>query len=108
MELGQVTVFGEVKPVGKPPSAKTKRQKSQEIKNKISILYNLYEKLFYKSDVWLMTTKEAVIKDNIIYYVDERQAEPIGMSELTINDINQRIKIMSELLQKGQCNDAHR
>lgn len=101
MELRQATLFGEAEAVGEKTTAKPKRQKSQDIHNKISILYNLYEKLFYKSDVWLMTTKEAVIKDNIIYYVDERQAEPIGMSELTINDIDQRIKIMSELLQKG-------
>lgn len=98
MVLRQATLFGEAKAVGIKTPAKPKRKKQQTTKNKIDILYSLYEKLFYKSDVWLLTAKEAVIKDNIIYYVDERQAEPIGMSELTICDIDKRILIMKGVL----------
>lgn len=98
MVLRQATLFGEAKAVGKKPPTKPKRKKQQTTKNKIDILYSLYEKLFYKSDIWLLTAKEAVIKDNIIYYVDERQAEPIGMSELTICDIDKRILIMKGVL----------
>lgn len=98
MGLRQATLFGEAKAASKKPPAKPKRKKQQTTKNKIDILYSLYEKLFYKSEVWLLTPKEAVIKDNIIYYVDERQAEPIGMSELTISDIDKRILIMKGVL----------
>ena len=96
MELMQASLFGEAILVKK--KTKPKKRRNESLKNKIKELYDLYEKLYEKNNKWLFDMREAVVENNIIYYIEERQAEPIELINLTlIENIDLKIERMREL-----------
>lgn len=101
MEFKQVNIFGEqiliVNKNNKSVKFKTKN-KNKVLENKIKILYKMYEELYEKQNINLLDNREIIIKKNIIYYLEERQAEPIDIINLSINDIDKRILRMKEIL----------
>lgn len=101
MELKQASIFGEYKQVGKKINKKNVPKKNKinlELKQKIEILYNMYEQLYEKQNINLLDSRDIIIKENIISYPEERQSEPIDIISLGIYDIDKRIIRMKEVL----------
>ena len=99
MELKQAGIFGEYYLVGKKKkSKKNNNNKNVELKQKLQLLYDLYEKLYEQQNINPLEYRDVIIKGNIIVYPEERQAEPINSIKLTIHDIDKRISIMQEMV----------
>ena len=102
MELKQASIFGEYKQVVKKYNKNNKKSvptKTKELKEKITILYNLYQLLYEKLNIDCLEQREIIIKQNIIIYPDEQQAEPIEITNMNIlDDIDKRINKMKEIL----------
>ena len=101
MDCIQIDIYGKEKVLKK----KNKKRKSicdpKELilKTKIDILYELYEKLYERFNVDLMEQREAIVINNIILFVEERQAEPIELINLTLcENIDYKITKMKEIL----------
>lgn len=99
MVLKQVTIFGGLEPVKiKKDQRKKENNKNKVLKEKITLLYNLYYQLYTKQNIDIFEQKEIILKDNIIIYVDEKQAEPIEFINLAlIENIDKKIERMKEL-----------
>ena len=104
MELKQSNIYGEqiliVNKNNKSVKPKTK-DKNKILKNKIKILYKMYEELYEKQNISLLDNREIIVKGNIVSYPEERQAEPSDIKNLTIKDIDKRILRMKEILNVG-------
>lgn len=102
MELKQVNIFGEYVnlKVIKKNDTKIKKviKKNENLKQKIRILYKMYEQLYEKQNISLLEPRDVIIRNNIIIYPEDRQAEPIDTISLGIYDIDKRILIMKEIL----------
>lgn len=84
---------------------KTNNKEKHEKKNnfgvlrqKIELLYKLYEELYNRQNISILEPRDVVIKGNIIIYPEDRQAEPIELINLTIYDIDERIAKMKKAL----------
>lgn len=101
MGLKQVNLFGEqiliINKNNKSVKSKIK-DKNKTLKNKIEILYKMYEELYEKQNINLLDNREIIMKGNIISYPEERQSEPIDIINLGIYDIDKRILRMKEIL----------
>ena len=105
MELKQINIYGECEFVNEKvvaknaPRCKKVVAKNAKLKNKIKILYRLYEQLYEQQNISFLDNRTVIIKNNIIAYPDERQAEPIELIKLNIiDDIDKRIKKMEQIL----------
>lgn len=102
MELKQVNIFGEYVnlKVIKKNDTKIKKviKKNENLKQKIRILYKMYEQLYEKQNISLLEPRDVIIRNNIIIYPEDRQAEPIDTISLGIYDIDKRILRMKEIL----------
>jgi hypothetical protein len=96
MELKQAGIFGEYYLVGKKKKSKKNDNKNVELKQKLQLLYDLYERLYEQQNIDPLEYRDIIIKGNIIVYPEERQAEPIDSIKLTTYDIDKRISIMQE------------
>ena len=97
MELKQASIFGNYIKIGRK-KRNTPRNKDPGLKDKIRLLYGMYEKLYEQQNVKLFEIRDFIIKNNIAIYPDDRQAEPIELQRYTIYDIDERIKRMREYL----------
>ena len=97
--LKQVNIYGELIEIA-CKSKSVQKPRNQKLKQKIDKLYALYENLFKKQDVNILELREVIVKDDILIYPEDRQAEPVCMIELTIEDIDKRIEIMSKFMEK--------
>lgn len=102
MELKQADIFGGCKPIVKKNN-KTKPPKEQsELKPKIELLYNLYEKLYEQLNINIMEQRDFIIRKKgkiiIFVYPGDRQAEPRDLYNAGLNDLDKRIKRMQEVL----------
>ncbi len=100
MELKQADVFGGYKLVEKRHKPK-KLVKNQEVKEKIKLLYELYEKLYDKQNIDLFEQRDIIIKGNIICYPNDRQAEPAELTVLSIEEVDKKIQVMKKTLNDG-------
>lgn len=100
MVLRQASIFGDYKVVIKHNKKKsTKREKNKELKAKINLLYSLYEQLYETLNISVLEQREVIIKHNIVAYPEDRQAEPMEIINMnTIDDIDERIKVMKDTL----------
>lgn len=99
MVLKQASIFGEYKEIVIKKKSTPKKRKNEELKQKINILYNLYQQLYEKQNISLLESKEIIINKNIIAYPEERQAEPLELITMNIlDDIDKRINKMKEIL----------
>lgn len=96
MELKQANIFGEYYLVGKKKKLRKDIDKNLELKQKLQLLYDLYERLYEQQNINPLEYRDIIIRGKIIIYPDERQAEPIESINLTIEDIDKRINIMQE------------
>lgn len=113
-----MSIFGECKPVvGKhTPEYKPRKlsKKNRELKQKLETLYDLYYKLYELQNISILEQREIIRKGDIIVYVEDRQAEPIEISNMNVlDDIDKRIKITQEkyeqlqfeFMKEYQCNE---
>lgn len=98
MGLKQADIFGGHKEIKKKTATPTKKKENKLLKQKIDILYAMYEELYRKQNIGLLEQRDAIIKNNIIAYPEEKQAEPINIIKLSIYDIDERIKVMRQAL----------
>lgn len=101
MVLKQADIFGGYRLIvnkdnKKPPPPK--KTANSILKQKIKLLYRMYESLYRKQNISILEPREVIIKNGIISYPEERQAEPIELIDLTLEDIDKRIDIMKEYL----------
>lgn len=103
MELKQADIFGGYKLIVKKNNKIKPPKKQSEIKPKIELLYNLYEKLYEKLNINPMEQRDFIIKNKgkiiILVYPEDRQAEPIDLYNVGLNDIDKRIERMQEVLE---------
>lgn len=101
MGIKQADIFGGCIEIKKKIAAPTKKPKktNEVLKQKINILYELYEQLYKKQNIGILEQRDVIVKNNIIVYPEDKQAEPINIIKLTIYDIDERIKIMRQTLQ---------
>lgn len=99
MVLKQASIFGEYKQIVKKNNRKIKTRKNEELKEKITVLYALYEQLYNNMQISILEPRELITKNNIVAYVDEKQAEPISIINMNVlDDIDKRIEIMKKIL----------
>lgn len=98
MGLKQADIFGGYKEIKKKTAIPTKKKENKLLKQKIDILYRMYEELYRKQNIGLLEQRDAIIKNNIVVYPEEKQAEPINIIKLSIYDIDERIKVMRQAL----------
>lgn len=98
MGLKQADIFGGHKEIKKKTAAPKKKKENKLLKQKIDILYRMYEELYKKQNIGLLEQRDAIIKNNIIAYPEEKLAEPIEIINLSIYDIDKRIEKMKEVL----------
>ncbi len=101
MELYQANIFGGKEEVIEKhnPEYKPKKlsKKDQILKQKLSILYKLYEKLYNLQEISILEQREVILKKDLVIYPDERQAEPIETVQLNIeNHIDKKIEVAQE------------
>lgn len=102
MVLKQVNIFGECKEIVKKTSNKEKCAKKNnfyKIKQKIELLYELYEELYKRQNISILEPRDVIIKGNIIIYPEDRQAEPVELINLTLYDIDEKIDKMKKVLE---------
>lgn len=104
MVLRQASIFGDYKVVIKHNKKKsTKKEKNKELKAKLSLLYILYEQLYDTLGIDILEQKELIIKNNIVAYPQDRQAEPMEIINMnTLDDIDKRIEAMEDTLYKKE------
>ena len=110
MELYQATIFGDCRKVIEKhnPEYKPKKlsKKNRELKQKVETLYDLYYKLYELQNISILEQREIIRKGDIIVYVEDRQAEPIEISNMNVlDDIDKRIEITKEIYKEYQCNE---
>lgn len=103
MSLYQINIFGECQKVIKKdnPEYKPKKlsKKNQILKQKLKILYELYERLYKLQNISILEQREVIVKKDLVIYPDERQAEPIETIEMNVlNDIDKRIEVAKNRL----------
>lgn len=101
MELKQANLYGGYKLVvvkNNKENTLKKQKLNLKLKQKIKILYELYEALYEKQEISLLDNRDIIINKNIVSYPEERQAELIEMIYLSIYDIDKRIEKMKEVL----------
>lgn len=102
MVLKQADIFGGYKLVINNNNEKLqppiKKASNKILKQKINILYKLYETLYERQNISLLDNRDVIINKNIISYPEERQAEPIELIYLSIYDIDKKIEKMKEVL----------
>lgn len=102
MELKQVNIFGEYDnlKVIKKNDTKIKKviKENENLKQKIKILYKMYEQLYEKQNISILEPRDIIIRNNIVIYPEDRQAEPIDTITLGIYEIDERIEIMKKTL----------
>lgn len=97
MVVRQAGIFGEYKQVVIKKKSTPKKRKNEELKQKINILYNLYQQLYEKQNISLLEPREVIIKGDIIVYPQDRQAEPIEIIKMNVlDDIDKRIEVMEK------------
>lgn len=103
MELKQADIFGGSKPIVKKNNKTKPPKKQSELKPKIELLYNLYEKLYGQLNINLMEQRDFIIKSKgkiiISAYPEDRQAEPIDLYNTGLDDLDKRIERMQEVLE---------
>lgn len=104
MVLRQASIFGDYKVVIKHNKKKsTKKEKNKKLKAKLSLLYSLYEQLYETLGIDILEQKELIIKNNIVAYPQDRQAEPMEIVHMnTLDDIDKRIEVMEDTLYKKE------
>lgn len=101
MDCIQIDIYGNKKILKKKKNKKVSisDQKELILKNKIKFLYKMYEQLYESLNIDLMEQREVVIKNNIIAYVEDRQAEPLELINLTLcENIDYKINKTKEIL----------
>lgn len=98
MGFKQADIFGGHKEIKKKTAVPKKKKENKLLKQKIDILYRMYEELYKKQNIGLLEQRDAIIKNNIIAYPEEKLAEPIEIINLSIYDIDKRIEKMKEVL----------
>lgn len=98
MELYQANIFGGKEQVIEKhnPEYKPKKlsKKDQILKQKLKILYDLYETLYNLQEISILEQREVILKKDLVIYPDERQAEPIETVKLDIeNHIDKKIEV---------------
>lgn len=110
MELKQADIFGGYKIITKKTNNRRvpRRKKYQEVKEKIEILYKLYEKLYGVFNINILEQREmitGILGENIILiYPEDKQAEPIDLANYSIYDLDIRINRMKEVLDNVKTN----
>lgn len=102
MVLKQVNIFGECKEIVKKTGNKEKHAKKinfYKIRQKIELLYKLYEELYNRQNISILEPRDVIIKGNIIIYPEDRQAEPVELINLTLYDIDEKIEKMKKVLE---------
>ena len=107
MELYQANIFGGKEEVIEKhnPEYKPKKlsKKDQILKQKIKILYDLYERLYNSQNISILEQREVILKKDLVIYPDERQAEPIETVQLNIeNHIDKKIEVAQEKYEQLQ------
>lgn len=102
MSYTQLDIFGNKKAAAcKKIKKKVPEYNIREITlaRKIKMLYALYEQLYEQLEIDLMEQQEIIIKNNIIAFIEERQAEPIELINLELcENIDFKLSKMRELL----------
>lgn len=99
MVVKQADIFGGSKEIKKKkPNKPALVIRNETIKQKIQKLYNLYEQLYELQNISILEPREVVIKNNIICYPEDRQAEPLQTRKLTLFDIDEKIRIMEKTI----------
>lgn len=99
MGFKQADIFGGYKEIKKKTAAPAEKKENNLLKQKLNILYEMYAELYRKQNIGLLEQRDAVIKNNIIAYPEDKQAEPITIIQLSIYDIDERINAMRQALQ---------
>lgn len=100
MDCIQIDIYGNKK-ILKKKNKKVSicNQKEIILKNKIKELYKMYEQLYESLNIDLMEQNEVVIKNNIIAFIEDRQAEPLELINLALcENIDYKINKMKEVL----------
>lgn len=110
MALRQASIFGDYKDVIKNNKKKsTKKEKNKELKKKLNILYCLYQQLYETLNIELLDQREVIIKNNIVAYPEDRQAEPMEIINMNIlDDIDKRIEVMEDTLYNKKIEDTRK
>ena len=110
MVLRQASIFGDYKVVIKHNKKKsTKKEKNKKLKAKLSLLYSLYEQLYETLGIDILEQKELIIKNNIVAYPQDRQAEPMEIINMNIlDDIDKRIEVMEDTLYNKKIEDTRK
>ena len=100
MDCIQIDIYGNKKVLKKKnKKVSISDQKELILKNKIKFLYKMYEQLYESLNIDLMEQREVVIKNNIIAYVEDRQAEPLELINLALcENIDYKINKTKEIL----------
>lgn len=102
MECKQANIFGGCISIvikdNKEAKPRKLSKKGVKLKQKIQVLYSMYEQLYERQNISLLEPKDFIIKNNILIYPDERQAEPVELLNTTIEDIDKRLEIMRNVL----------
>ena len=100
MKLWQVSIFGEYQQViekdNKECEPKELSEKDKILQQKIKTLYDLYDKLYKAQNISILEQREVIMKEGLIIYPDEQQAEPIETAQMTIKDIDKKISVAQE------------
>ena len=113
MGLYQINIFGKSQKViqknNKEYKPKKLNKKNETLKQKLKILYTLYDKLYKLQNINLLEQREIIKKGDIIVYVEDRQAEPVETKKMNVlNDIDKRIEITQEkyeFMKELQCKE---
>jgi len=97
-EVKQADLYGGYKLIVKKEKKPKKLPAKNVLKEKIEMLYALYEELYELQEIKILEPREVIIKGNILIYPQDRQAEPKELIKLTIYDIDKRIEKMKETL----------
>lgn len=105
MEVYQVDIFGKYQKVitkdSKEYKPKKLNKKNRILKEKLKILYGLYEELYKKQEISILEYREVIMKDNLIIYPEDRQAEPKKIINLNVlDDIDKRIEETQKEIEK--------
>ena len=102
MKLWQVSIFGEYEQVIEKDNKEYKPRKLSKkdriLQQKIKKLYDIYEKLYKAQNISILEQREVIMKEGLIIYPDEQQAEPIETAQMTIKDIDKKISVAQEKL----------
>ena len=97
MGAKQADVFGGYKEIKEKPK-KNAPKKYIKLKEKIKILYRLYAELYKRQNVNVLEQRDKIIKNGIVIYPHDQQAEPIELIYLGIQEIDKKIMIMQKVL----------